>query len=336
MNTAAPEEDPAASLGIDMDPARGRQLIDDLLRMGTRRFQIGGNGEAFLHPQALELMRRGKEGGAFCFANTNGTLLDSSIADELIAMRFDELRITTMAGSADGYIRTHPGVRPSMFEDVRGRLGYIAERKRQLGLKTPRVTLVFIVVKQNHAELPAFARLAVDVGADGVLIKPVDDVGDAGLAHVVPNAEEAAVVLRDVEDARRVLERAGIRHNIDRFLRGFQRKLDTEEVYRAIPCVYAWLSTIIEADGTVYPCCRCYDPLGNVFDAGFEAVWNGEAYRAHRRRGLSLPKTGKPIQGCSCFHCVHYEANIKTHRVLHPWSRGRLRALAVCAGDHGG
>ena len=99
MNAAAPEEDPALSLGIDIDPALGRHLIDDLLRMGTRRFQIGGNGEAFLHPQALELMRRVKEGGAFGFVNTNGTLLSSGVADELLDMRFDELRITTMAGS---------------------------------------------------------------------------------------------------------------------------------------------------------------------------------------------------------------------------------------------
>lgn len=330
VNPAAPEVDPNLSLGLEMDPVRARELIDELLRMGTRRFQLAGNGEVFLHPQALELMRRVKEGGGFCFTNTNGTLIEPRVADELIGMGFDELRVTVMAGSSEGYVRTHPGVRASMFDELRENLKYLAAQKRRLGRRTPQVTLVFIVVKQNHAELLQFARLAEEVGAVRVLVRPVDDVGDAGLMGVVPSDDEAAVVRRQIEEARSLLEKAGIRHNIPHFLGAFQRKLDTTRVYQTIPCVYAWLSTMIEADGTVYPCCRCYDPMGNVFDAGFRAVWEGEAYREHRRKTLSLPKRSDPIQGCTCHQCVHYEANIRAYRTLHPWAQGRLRGLAVC------
>lgn len=336
LGDAAAADAPTTVPPIDVDPVMEHRLIDELLRMGTRRFQFTGNGEAFTHPQALDFMRQAKEGGAFCFSNTNGTLLRPAVIDALLDMGFDELRVTVMAGTADGYVRTHPGVRASMFDQLRDSLRYIAEQKQRLRLKKPCVKLVTIVVKQNHDELLSFARLAEDVRADGVLIKPVDDVGDPGLLAVVPSDEESIVVRRQVEEARGMLERAGIRHNADHFLSVFQRRLDTAELYRSIPCVYGWLSTLIEADGTVYPCCRCYDTLGNAFDSGFAAIWEGAAYREFRRQAISLPRGTTAVKGCSCERCVHHEANIKAYGMMHPWARRRLRNLAVSRGGGDG
>ena len=58
--------------------------------MGVRRWQIGGNGEPFVHSHALEFIKRIKKTRSYCFANTNGTLIDNARADALIKLKFDD------------------------------------------------------------------------------------------------------------------------------------------------------------------------------------------------------------------------------------------------------
>jgi len=315
--------------GLDMDPRRAREVVDELLRMGTRRFQISGNGEVFLYPEALELFARMKRAGGRCHVNTNGTLLKRDVADELIRMGFDELRITVMAGSPETYARTHPGFAGRTFHLIRDNIGYLSERKAALGVGRPHITLVYIVERQNFDGLLDYARFASEVGADCVLFKPVDDIGDAGLSNVVPTGEEAAHVRASLPEVKAHLDSNGIRNNVEHFRSVFRRQLDTSALHREIPCYYGWLSVMVEPDGDVLPCCRCYSPLGNVFDSSMAAIWRGEAYRAFRRKALGLPRRGAPVDGCDCFSCVHYTANIRVYRALHPLkSRALLGRLA--------
>ena len=79
--------------------------------MGVQQFLFTGIGETFMHKNAVEFMRYAKRAGSSCIANTNGTLLAQKIIDELIEMGFDELRVTTMAGTRDVYLRTHQSER---------------------------------------------------------------------------------------------------------------------------------------------------------------------------------------------------------------------------------
>ena len=55
----------------------------------------------------------------------------------------------------------------------------------------------------------------------------------------------------------------------------------------------------VEPDGTSYPCCRAPEELklGNVFEDGIEAVWNGEAMQDLRRRMFSGDYP-EPCKGC--------------------------------------
>jgi radical SAM protein with 4Fe4S-binding SPASM domain len=44
---------------------------------------------------------------------------------------------------------------------------------------------------------------------------------------------------------------------------------------------------MVRADGEVFPCCRSQSfpgfTLGNVFDKGFQEIWNGDGYRQLRQ-----------------------------------------------------
>jgi len=311
---------------IDLSPKRIRTTVQELLEMGTQRFQLGGNGEPFLYKDAMELIAILKRAGCYCFANTNGTLIDTAAADELIKLHFDELRITMMAGAAESYVRTHPGSTPETFERLRKTLVHIAGRKTALKARRPKITLVLIVITQNSGCIFEFAKFAAEVAADLVLYRPVDDIGDPGLANLVPDSGQAASIVEQLEEARRFLESRGINQNIAYFMKIFSRQLDTGMLYRIIPCYYGWLSTVIDPDGNVYPCCRCYKPLGNINERSFHDIWNGKPYCEFRREALNLHKRRRPLTDCSCYRCVHHTANLRAYRAMHPL-KGRSSEL---------
>ena len=309
---------------IDADTDRTKTLVKDLIRMGTRRFQFSGSGEPFLHKNALEFMSLAKHAGGTCLVNTNGTLLDHSTIDALVAMRFDDLQVTTMSGTAGMYRLTHPGCKDTSFDTLRENLLYLAERKRALGIKQPALSLCYVVVAQNHDGIADFADFANIVQADRTLFRPFFDVEDSNLAGLVPSAKEALHVREQLMEVKGYLDRRGISHNIPNFLAVFERKLDTTALYRAIPCYYGWLSALIDADGSVYPCCRCHSPLGDIREMKFEDIWHGRSYQTFRKKAIHINLRGTLVENCDCYRCANNNANFRTYRLLHPFSGSRL------------
>jgi MoaA/NifB/PqqE/SkfB family radical SAM enzyme len=307
----------------DADPGRSAAVIDEALALGTRRFQFGSFGEPFLSPHALDLMARAKRGGAYCISYTNGTLLDREKADALVAMGFDDLRITTMAGTPGAYCRTHPGASEAAFERLSERLRYLSAAR---GTGRPKMRLACVVLAANSGDLVDFARFARDHGADEVVFRPFDPVGDPGLAELVPTPAQQQEIRAQLEEARSLLSRTATPHNIDAFLRVFSDRLDTSQLYRSIPCYYGWLVMRVDLDGCVYPCCRCFEPLGNVYEGGVAGVWHGEAYDHFRREAHLINRRGTPVGGCECWNCVHHVANARLFRALHP-IRARLSGI---------
>lgn len=305
----------------EAEPKQLMNVIDEFLDMGTRRFQIGGNGEPFLYKNIIEIIDRLKRSGSYCLANTNGTLITKEVAESLIRMKFDELRITTMAGTPEVYVRTHPGIPERMFYNLEKNLRYLSDQKNSLQVKMPEITLVTVVIAQNCDSLYEFAELAVRIGAQRVLFRPVDDTGEAGLLKTVPTGKQALHVGEQLKAIKPLLESNGIGHNIGYFIKIFHEQLNTEEVYRVIPCYYGWLATFVNPEGSVYPCCRCYTPHGNINEKSIREIWHGTSYKQFRKEALRINRSRKPVQGCDCYRCVHYAANFRIYNTLHPFNK---------------
>ncbi|MBW1816576.1 MAG: radical SAM protein [Deltaproteobacteria bacterium] len=286
---------------LDWDADVMRSITDQLIRMGTKTFILTG-GEPFLSPHLLPLTARLKRAGKYCLINTNGTLIDRTATDELIRLGCDELRVSVLAGTEETYDRVHPGISAGTFGRLKRTLEYIAERKA--------------------------ARLAASVGADQAIFRPVDDVGDPGLSRMIPSPGEAALARTQLAEAAVFLESRRIRHNIPLFLNVFERRLDTSALYRIIPCYYGWVWTRIDPDGLVYPCCRCYEPMGNAFEQPFPAIWNGVPYRRFRERAIRLNREGARPESCNCDSCSHFTGNLRIYSALHPFAHGKLNEIS--------
>lgn len=316
-------------LNLVADPERIKTLIDEIVALGTRRFQFSGMGEVFLNEHVLEFMERAKKAGCNCVANTNGTLLDRDTIDELIRMRFDRLRVSTMAGTREIYSLTHPGVDETMFDRLKEQLLYLSERKKELGVNRPKIVVCSTVISQNRKEIFEFAKFARTVRANRVQYHPFDVVEDSGLAQLAISTEEASSVRQQLIDAKAFLEANGIDHNIGNFLKVSYDRLDTTAFYRVIPCYYGWLAVRVGVDGDVYSCCRCFEPMGNIYRNTFQAIWNGDAYRRFRKEAKTIHKRGTSVRGCDCSSCVHHHANLRVYRFLHPLKGRSSRVKSI-------
>jgi radical SAM protein with 4Fe4S-binding SPASM domain len=241
-------------------------------------------------------------------------------------MGFDELQITTMAGTSEIYQRMHPGCPNKTFDILKGNLLYLAERKEAMGVSRPKVSLCYVVVSQNYDGVADFADFACLVRADRVFFRAFFDVDDEELSKLIPSEENSSHVIKDIMRVSAYLKSKGIQHNISNFLRVFKRKLDTMHLYSIIPCYYGWLSVLIDAEGMVYPCCRCFIPLGNIYEKDFNDIWYGKAYQQFRKESAQINIRKTPVRGCDCNHCANWNANLRGYRSLHP-IRGRSAHL---------
>jgi MoaA/NifB/PqqE/SkfB family radical SAM enzyme len=308
---------------FDIDRNRALRLIDEFVELGTQNFIFTGSGEPFMHKDTLEFISSVKRSGRSCSVYTNGTLLDRGTIDELIGMGCDELRITTMAGTPEMYVRTHPGIGQEIFGNLKDNLLYLAGRKVALGKKFPKVSLFYVVIRDNHDALFDFAKFAHTIGADRVHFRPFYDHGDESMGKLVPTQRETASVRDQLVSVKSYLESEGIRHSINYSLTVFGKQDNTMEFYKVIPCYYGFLTARVGVDGLVYSCCRCFFPLGNVYEETLKDIWNGGAYQQFRNESFSINRRKVPVNGCACNSCNHLNVNLKVYRMLHP-----LRSLS--------
>jgi radical SAM protein with 4Fe4S-binding SPASM domain len=302
---------------LEADTSRTLSLIDELIAMGTRRLCFSG-GEVFLHKNALEFMGRAKHAGATSMAFTGGHMLDRAKIDELLKMGFDDLKVTTMAGTHEGYVRTHPGIKDTAFDQLRENLLYLAERKEALGVQRPKLSLQFIVVQQNFDGTVDFAEFANHLRAEQIEYHPFHDFRDAGLSKLSLTSEEASYTRGQLIEARAYLESKGIKHNIGDLLLVFGGQADTKALYHVIPCYVGYLLALIDVEGMVYPCARYYTPLGNIYETKFHDIWNSHAYRRFRKEAITINRRQTPVSCADCYKCCHYSENLAVYRKLHP------------------
>ena len=315
---------------LEADREKTLSIIERLGSMGTYRFQFGGNGEPFSHSHIMDFLAAAKDQGGFCVVNTNGTLLSPTKIDRLIGLEVDHLRITTMAGKADSYVMTHPGCKESVFEKITENLLYLAERKRCLKKKKPKITMVCVIIGPNSDKLYEFAQFAGKVKAESVVFHLFNDVDDPQFAALIPNMKQTETAKKQLAESKRYLDMSGINHNISNALRVFHRQLETGGLYQIIPCYLGWLAVRLDLDGSVYPCCRCYGSLGNAYEQDFMEIWNSDLYSQWRETAYKINLNQRPLNGCACNTCVHHNLNTRVFRLFHPIKGRSLEFKKLC------
>jgi MoaA/NifB/PqqE/SkfB family radical SAM enzyme len=270
----------------------------------VERAVLHGVGEPMMVAELPRMVRYLKNRGVYVLFNTNGTLMREKKSRELIEAGLDEMRISLDAAE------------PKAFEAVRGRdlfwrilrnLRSFAALKKEMGCETPRLSLWLTGLRETMEQLPAFIRLAHDIGVPEVHLQRLVyfDNNPIGLAR----PESSLFEKHDVEEGKYLLEAEKIAAELGVFFDASgaaEPGASLRRPERDTPwslCRRPWSLMYFTAHGRALPCCIApfsmhgYEnfTLGDAKTTPLRDIWNGAAYQDFREALLS----DKPPQACA-------------------------------------
>ena len=268
----------------------------------ARIIQLTGFGETFLHPQlgeALDYIYSINPREDLIEFVSNGTLLSREWGKKL-DKRLNNLAISLNAALPETYKRDmYPYLfrytRESAPEAYRGKqfaednsrerpcqfertVGKIADFMSALSEQSARrVALHYVVHRDNIDEMPEFVRLAKNLGISLINFTHY-------MVNRVENIEFSIYFQKEryntaVDGAVALGKELGVKVQARKFFEEKNRSFDAER-----DCRWPIDQAIVFTPGQSAPCCHIGAvDLGNVFEKGFEAVWNGKPYQKLRR-----------------------------------------------------
>ena len=265
----------------EMERSRGHMGLDTfrniLEQLGDDIFflLLYHQGEPYLNKHFLDFVRLAKQKKIYCTTSTNGHYFDEDTIAATIESGLDSMIVSIDGVTQESYQKYR--VKGTLDKVVQGSRKFM-EMKRRLKSRTPLIAWQFLVMKHNEHEIPAIKRLAKQVGVDRLLVKNIE----------VRSEQEALEWLPQNTKYRR--------YEFD----GQHLKVKNSDKKS---CPRPWLSTLINWDGGVVPC--CFDKngvylMGNVNRTqDFDRIWRGEAFERFRTRLASDRKSIDMCRNCN-------------------------------------
>jgi MoaA/NifB/PqqE/SkfB family radical SAM enzyme len=276
-------------------------IVDQFPRIA--RVVLHGVGEPMMVPALPRMIRYLKERGVYTLFNTNGTLLTQRAGRELIAAGLDELRVSLDAATPESFMRVRGR---DFFARILRNVRAFTRLQSELSCTTPRVSLWLTGLKETLAELPAFVRLAHDLGVFEVYLQRLvyfpEGQGlarpESALFEQVSAAEEG--LIREAEDLARALSIAFNASGATEPGTSLRQQQDKQPWSL---CRRPWTLMYFTAHGKALPCCiapfsmRGYGSftLGDATQETLREIWNGARYQEFRRALL----TERPPASCA-------------------------------------
>lgn len=284
-------------------PEQIEEWVGEWWALGIRRVMLSG-GEALMHRRLFELCEVLQRAGIGLTLLSTGLLLKRYAVE--VARYCDDVVV-----SLDGPPSIHDSIRrvPCAYEKLAE--GVAALRAAGLGVV---ISGRCVVQRANYVSLRATVETAHTLGLDRLSFLAADVSSEAFNRPGGWEAERVGTVALAPEDLPRLkaeleaLETecaadfasgflaespAKLRRRLLQYFAALQGRGD----FAPNTCNAPWVSSVIEADGTVRPC-FFHAPIGNIHEAGsLSAVLNSPKARAFRQ---SLDVQTDPI----CRRCV--------------------------------
>lgn len=278
-------------------------LLDALKKFGTKQVLMSG-GEALLHPNFFrfcEILK--KEKIKITLLSTGLTLKKNALQ---IVGWIDEVIV-----SLDGDEATHNAIRniPDAFSKLAEGIAALKNIHPQF-----RVTARTVIHKKNFRIWPQIIDTAKAIGIDQISFLPADVSSHAFNRAVLWDENRQDELIPDVEDLpelKKVIVDLMEQYEQDfatRYIAESPEKI--QHIYQHYAAYYGlnpqpykkcnapWVSTVIEADGTVRPC-FFHAAIGNIKSDTFENIINNEA-AVNFRKQLDMDSDE------TCLKCVCY------------------------------
>lgn len=232
-------------------------------------------GEPFLHPQFLALIKAAKKNKIYTSTSTNAHFINEKTAKEIVESGLDRLIISIDGLTQETYenYRIH-GTLSKVIEGSKQML----KAKKELNSKTPHLIFQFLAVKPNEHEIPQVFQLGKEMGIDEVRIKSAQLYDFKNGNPLMPENEKYSRYKRQLDGTYKLKYKTG-NH-----------------------CWRMWSSSVFTWDGKVVPCCFDKDAkhiLGSLEKEDFTAIWKSKKYTSFRKAILTERNKIDICRNCS-------------------------------------
>jgi len=252
-----------------MERANGRMDFDTYCRLideiGDRIMYIVlfQQGEPYINRRFNDFVAYAKRRRIYVTTSTNAHYLDPATAEATVQSGLDTMIVSVDGATQDSYEHYRVG---GSLEKVKQGIRNLVAAKRRHRSKTPYIYMQFLLMRHNEHELRQMEFMAKELGVDRLLKKNIQ----------VETLEEAHEWLPAKEKFRRYTVT--------------ENELTVKRGGRGA-CPRPWLTTLVNWDGSVVPCCfdkNGHHTTGDLRNtASFEAVWKSGRYSQFRQQMLT-------------------------------------------------
>lgn len=233
---------------------------------GVREIELSNWGEAFLHPDIIEMMQHAYEHDValMCRNGSNMNAMRQPILEAMVRYQFVALTCSIDGATQETYARYR---KRGTLSRALAAIDELNRLKRLWGTPFPILTWQFILFEHNKDELEEARAMAAARGMIFSLKESWDE-------SVAPEGEV-----------------------------GFAR-VPHETTWDEVQCQQLWVSPQINPDGRMLGCCKNYwGDHGNVFEQGYEEIFNGPSMTAAREmlKGSQEASADHPCSTCDTY-----------------------------------
>jgi radical SAM protein with 4Fe4S-binding SPASM domain len=228
-------------------------------------------GEPYLNPKFLEMVKYASEKNIYTATSTNAHYLNEDTAKATVESGLDRLIISIDGTTQESYESYRIG---GELQKVIDGAKNILKWKNKLNSKTPYVIFQFVVFRQNEHEVEEIKKLGRQLGIDEVKIKSAQ--------------------IYDYENGN---ERIPMNEKYSRYQNESSQFAIRNSQLKS--CWRMWNSCVITWDGKIVPCCFDKDAkhqLGDLQQKNFREIWFNGSYTKFR---TALLKSRKEFDICS-------------------------------------
>jgi radical SAM protein with 4Fe4S-binding SPASM domain len=258
-----------------------RKIMDEL---GEQLFYLTFyfQGEPYINPAFLDMVRLAHERGIYTATSTNAHFLNDKNARATIESGLDRLIISVDGTTQEVYEAYR---KEGSLEKVLAGARNVVRWKKQLKSNTPHIIFQFLVVRPNEHQIEAVKALAKEIGVDEVKLKTAQIYDYKQGNPLIPTLDKYARYAQQSDGSYRIKNEL-LNH-----------------------CWKLWHSCVITWDGWVVPCCFDKDAhyrLGSLQHESFASLWHNDAYRNFRQQLLQgrdqIDICTNCTEGCRVWH----------------------------------
>ncbi len=219
-------------------------------------------GEPFIHPNFLELVKEARKKNIYVLTSTNAHFLSEKKAHEIIESGLNELIISIDGTTQETYENYRiEGELKKVLEGIQN----ISQAKKDKKSNLPLVTLQFLVTRQNEHQINEIKALKNKYGADRLNLKTIQVYDYENGNDLIPENE-----------------------NYSRYSKGEDGKLKLKNKFKN-QCWRMWSTCVFTWDAKIVPCCFDKDAqyqMGELSQTSFKEIWKSKIYHEFRQKVL--------------------------------------------------